>query len=113
MNNNEAQTNTAVQYIEWWVVTKIQATGGDKYLLIYIVILFIAIRIISKVVSVTKRAIREPIQETEAEYLRRISQSDKRNQELAENEDQIFSKQFPNGIKKSEYYEKKRKGEVK
>lgn len=89
-------------------IEKVQATGWLDYFIWFFVAIVIAIFLLKAMFSSKK-----DWGETEGEYLRRISQANKRNQELAENEDLIMTKQFPNWIKKSEYYEKKRKGEIK
>ncbi len=89
-------TNVPVQYVSGWLVTKLQATGWDKYILMYIIGLLIAIRLIGKVVNAIKRAIREPIQETDEQIAKRIHDANARNKKIRE-ENEYISNPKKNG----------------
>lgn len=82
-------TNTAVQYVEWWTITKVQATGWDKYILIYILFILFAIRLIGKAVNAFKKAIREPIQETDEQIAKRIHEANERSKKIREENEYI------------------------
>lgn len=67
-----------------------------QYLLFYVVSLLIAIRLIGKLVNTVKRAIREPIEETDEQYLKRVKAAEERNKKIRE-ENTYISNQKKDG----------------